>query len=63
VTPTTTGYTYTANELKTNVSDSYDITDLNITVDRQGQHMSGTFKCNGNNFTVDGDAWHITSAL
>jgi len=63
MTPTTTGYIFTADELQSNASGSYDITDLNITVDRQGQHMSGTFKCNGNNFTVDGDAWHLSSAL
>ena len=59
VTPTTTGYTLTADEAKSNVSEHYTITDLNITIDRQGQHMSGTFKCNDNNYIVNGDTWVI----
>lgn len=55
VTPTTTGYHVTAQEVKptTNI-DRHTITDLNIFINNQCRSIEGTFKCNGLNFNVSG---------
>lgn len=58
VTPTTTGYIFTAEEAESSSHKGiYTITNLNIIVDNQGQHMSGSFKVGNHTFTVDGKTW------
>ena len=60
LTPTTTGYTITANEVEpTNYSGRFIITDLNIALDSQCKVINGTFKCGDLDFTVNGDLFPI----
>ena len=52
--PTNTGYTITADEAMSNIRGFYTLTDVNFTLDSQCQAISGSFKCNGINFEIDG---------
>ncbi len=53
VTPTSTGYTITADKAEAN-NKSYTITDLNITLSSQCQIINGSFKCKDLDFTIMG---------
>ena len=54
LTPTTSGYTITADEVESNYKGFYTLTDVNITLSTQCQTMSGSFKCNGINYEING---------
>jgi hypothetical protein len=54
LTPTTTGYTITADEVESSFKGFYTLTDVNITLDDQCRVMNGSFKCNGLEFTLSG---------
>lgn len=57
ITPTMTGYLVTADEVASNMSGYYKITDLNIIIDNQGQHMSGSFKVGNYTYNINGSTW------
>ena len=54
VTPTTTGYIITADEVESSYRGFYKITDVNFTLDSQCQVISGSFKCNNLDFAITG---------
>ena len=54
VTPTTTGYIITADEVESNYEGYYTLTDVNFTLNNQGQVINGTFKSNGLEYSVSG---------
>lgn len=59
LTPTTTGYTITADEAASSYQGFYTITDLNIELDSQGLIIGGSFKCGDLDFTLDGRMFPI----
>ena len=54
VIPTSTGYTITADEAESNYNGFYTLTDVHFTLDSQCLAISGSFKCNGINYEIDG---------
>lgn len=54
VTPTTTGYVITGDNLESSYAGFYTINDLTFTLDDQGRTIDGTFECNGIDFSVTG---------
>ena len=60
VTPTTTGYTITADEAESSYRGFYTITDLDIELDTQGLIIGGSFKCSDLDFTLDGRMFPLT---
>ena len=63
LTPTTWGYTITASEVESNYKGYYTLTDVNITLSTQSQTMSGSFKCNGINYVINGGLFGYDSAI
>ena len=55
MTPTTTGYTVTADNLESSYKGFYTLTDVNFALNDQCQLINGSFKCNGINYEVTGD--------
>ena len=62
VTPTTTGYVITADEVESSYKGFYNITDVNFILDSQGQVISGSFKCNNLDFAITGKAFPNSSS-
>ena len=54
VTPTTTGYIVTADEVESNYKGYYTLTDVHFVLDNQCKVINGSFKCNGLEYTVSG---------
>ena len=54
VTPTANGYTITADEAESNYRGFYTLTDVHFNLDSQCLVMSGSFKCNGINYEING---------
>lgn|GEM_PF-1017152 len=52
-TPTTTGYKVKASKVSP-VSGNYDLTNVDLWMDRQGRNIEGSFVCNGCTYTVSG---------
>lgn len=59
VTPTGTGYTITASEVESNYKGFYKLTDVNFTLNEQCLVTSGSFKCNGLEYTVSGQLFPL----
>ena len=56
VTPTSTGYTITADKAESN-NKFYTITDLNVTLSSQCQIINASYKCKGLDFTITGKVY------
>ena len=54
VTPTTTGYIVTADEVESNYKGYYTLTDVHFVLNDQCQVIEGSFKCNDLEYTVSG---------
>lgn len=54
VTPTINGYIITADRAESNYKGFYTLTDVQFTLDNQCKTMSGSFKCNGINYEING---------
>ncbi|MBQ6079441.1 MAG: hypothetical protein IJK93_04090 [Muribaculaceae bacterium] len=55
LTPTAFGYTITADMVESNYKGYFTLTDVNITLNDQCQVISGSFKCNGLEYSLSGD--------
>lgn len=62
VTPTVTGYKITADEVESNYTGFYKLTDVDFTLDEQCMTINGTFKCNGKDYEVTGPLFPKTSS-
>ena len=54
LTPTTDGYTITADQAESSYKGFYTITDVNFVISSQCRTINGSFKCNGLEFRVNG---------
>ena len=52
--PTVTGYTITADNVASNFSGKYVITDFDATIDQQSRHIQGTFKIGDTSYSING---------
>ena len=55
VTPTATGYKITAEEAESNYKGFYKLTDVEFNIIEQCQVFTGSFKCNGLEYTISGN--------
>lgn len=63
VTPTSTGYTVTADSLESSYSGYYTISNLQFTLDNQCRSLNGHFTCNGLEFNVTGQLYPASLSL
>ena len=63
MTPTVTGYKITADEVESNYTGFYKLTDVDFTLDEQCMTINGTFKCNGKDYEVTGHLFTKTSSI
>lgn len=59
LTPTTTGYIVTADEVESNYKGYYTLTDVHFVLNNQCQVLNGSFKCNGLEYTVSGTLFPV----
>ena len=59
LTPTATGYIVTADEVESNYKGYYTLTDVHFILNNQCQVLSGSFKCNGLEYTVSGTLFPV----
>ena len=59
LTPTTTGYIVTADEVESNYKGYYTLTDVHFVLNNQCQVLNGSFKCNGIEYSVAGTLFPV----